>query len=109
MAFFLVSLTLLKTCDIRKNIGYTKYIRKVKIQSPENICKAFFGGFTCSTFTAHLYLLFNVVAMDRNAFSEPGKEEFSLFQRRRNPASALLAMENSSCHFRIFLMKSISG
>jgi hypothetical protein len=34
----------------------TKDIRKVKIQGPENICKAFFFfGFTCSTFTTHLY------------------------------------------------------
>jgi hypothetical protein len=37
----------------------TKVIREVKIQSPENICKAFLGGgFTFGTLTTHLYLLF---------------------------------------------------
>jgi hypothetical protein len=58
---------------------YAKDIRKVKIQSPENVCKAFFGeGVTCSTFTTHLYLLFNIVTMDRNVLSEPGNESFLL-------------------------------
>jgi hypothetical protein len=55
----------------------TKDIRKVKIQSPENVCKAFFGGgggFTCSTFTTRLCLFFNIVTMDRIAL--PGNEFF---------------------------------
>jgi hypothetical protein len=72
-----------------------KDIRKVKIQSPEDICKALACLFNCSTFTTHLYLLFNTLTMDRNAISEPGKE-FFLFQRRRNLPPALLGMENNS-------------
>jgi hypothetical protein len=70
-------------------IIYTKYILKVKIQSPENIVKHSF------IHLKHLYLLFNIVTMDRNALSEPGKELF-LFQRRVNIPAALLAMENGS-------------
>jgi hypothetical protein len=38
------------------NLACAKDIRKVEIQSPENICKGFFL-FSCSTFTAHLYLI----------------------------------------------------
>jgi hypothetical protein len=81
---------------IRQHLGteITKDIRKIKIQSPENICKAFFL-FTYSTFTTHRYLLLNMLTIDRNALSEPGKE-FFLFQHRRNLPPALLAMENSS-------------
>jgi hypothetical protein len=60
------------------SIKSTNDIGKVKIKSPENVCKAFivFFEFTCITFTTHLYLLFNIVTMDRNALSEPGSELF---------------------------------
>jgi hypothetical protein len=72
-------------------LQHMKDIRKVRIQNPENTKHLLF---TCSTFTTHLYLLFNIVSMDRNALSEPGKE-FFLFQRGRNLPPALLTMENS--------------
>jgi hypothetical protein len=73
---------------------YTKDIWKVKIQSPEKICKAFFFfGLTCSTFTTHIYLLFNIVTMAHNALTEPGNE-FFLFHRRRNLLPALLVMSS---------------
>jgi hypothetical protein len=72
---------------------FTTDNRKVKMQNLQNICKALFFGFTCSTFTAHLYFLFSIVTMDRNALSEPG-DEFFLFQRRRNLPPALLAMSS---------------
>jgi hypothetical protein len=52
---------------------------KSKDTTPENIYKAFVGGeegFTCNTFKTHLYLLFNIVTMDSNSFSEPGNEVF---------------------------------
>jgi hypothetical protein len=73
-----------------------KDIRKVKIQSPDNICKAsFFFGFTCCTFTTHPYLLFDIVTTDRNALSEPGNEFFysSIVEISRLPSQP--------CHHRV--------
>jgi hypothetical protein len=55
---------------------------------PENICKAFVFGFTCSTFTTHLYLLFSVVTMDHNALIEPGNE-FFIPASYKSPACSL--------------------
>jgi hypothetical protein len=69
--------------------NYEGYSESKDTKSRKYICKAFFLLDSLVALLQHRHLLFNIVTMDRNALSKPGKEFFFIPASQKSSACSL--------------------